>query len=300
MRLLEWHERAARPLPWRRARSPQGWVVLVSELALQQTSASRVADRFDDLLAVVPTPEATAARPVADVLAAWQGLGYPRRAVALHRTAVEVTARHAGVVPDDLEALLALPGVGPYTARAVLAFAYDRPTAPVDVNVGRVLARAVAAAPLSRRQAQELADAQVADGRPAAGRPAAWSGALMDLGATTCTARRPSCDACPVRRACGWRGAGPRIPEDPAARTASRARRQGRWEGSDRQVRGRLLAAALTGPVADIDLARAGGCPDDVPRAQRLADALVADGLLAATPDGYDVPRSAVPTRGRV
>lgn len=256
-----------RALPWRAVRDP--WPVLVSELMLQQTQASRVVDPYRAFLRRFPTPAACARAPVAEVVRAWSGLGYNRRAVHLHAVARTVVRDHGGIVPDDLDALQALPGVGPYTARAVLAFAFERPVAVVDVNVGRVLTRAVAGTPMSPRAVQELADDLVP-----ASRAWLWNQAILDIGATRCTARRPRCDECTLRRLCAWRGSGPAAP-DPAASAA----RQGRFEGSDRQGRGRLLAALRVGAVAPSAVATACGWPDDAGRARRAADGLVRDGL---------------------
>jgi len=271
--LHAWGEGVRADLPWRRDRDP--WAVLVSEAMLQQTQVARVAPRFASFIARWPTPAALAASSLAEVLEAWAGLGYYRRARDLHAAARAIVAEHGGRVPDDLTALRALPGVGSYTARAVLALAHGRDVGVVDTNVARVLARAVAGTPLSASATQRLADALVP-----AGTGRAHTEALLDLGATVCTARAPRCDACPLSRACAWRRAGGG-PPDPAATTAGTSRPQPRFEGSDRQGRGRLLAALRAGPVPRSRLADAAGWPDDPERAQRVADALVADGLAA-------------------
>lgn len=268
-RLRAWYRGHARDLPWRGTRDP--WAVLVSEAMLQQTQAQRVAERYPGFLARFPTPAAMAAAEPADVLAQWAGLGYNRRAVALHATATAVVERHGGVVPREVAALEALPGVGPYTARAVRAFAFDAPAAPVDTNISRVLARLVAGAPRSRRQAQTLAD-ELAP-RYA---PGEWASALMELGATVCTARRPSCHVCPVAGDCAWVGAPG--TEDPAAASGHRPRPQGAFDGSDRQARGRLVEALRRGPVAEAALPGIAGV-DDPARLERLVARLVADGL---------------------
>ena len=271
--LHAWGDGVRPDLPWRRDRRP--WAVLVSEAMLQQTQVARVAPRFTAFLARWPDPAALAADPLADVLEAWAGLGYYRRARDLHAAARAIVARHGGEVPDDLAALRALPGVGPYTARAVLALAFGRDVGVVDTNAARVLSRAFAGAPLTASAVQRLADALVPSGT---GR--AHTEAVLDLGATVCTARAPRCDVCPLARGCAWRGAGGDAP-DPAATTAGTSRPQARFEGSDRQGRGRLLAALRTGPVRRADLAAAAGWPDDPDRAARVADGLVADGLAA-------------------
>lgn len=172
-------------------------------------------------------------------------------------------------MPDRLEELVALPGVGPYTARAVLAFAFELRVGVVDVNVHRVLARAVAGAALAPAQAQALADRLVPRGRSWS-----WNQAMVEHGATMCVARTPRCSDCPLARRCAWARSGHRLP-DPARRPA----RQSRFEGSDRQGRGRLLAALCGGPVRPSALAGACGWPHDHRRARRTADALVGEGL---------------------
>ncbi len=260
-----------RALPWRTTRDP--WAVLVSEVMLQQTQARRVVAPFEGFLARFPSAAACAAASPGDVLAAWDGLGYNRRAVNLRAAAVAVVERHRGVVPDELAALRDLPGVGAYTARAVLAFAFERDTAVVDTNVARVLARAVAGRPLRPAESQTLADALVPPGE-------SWSfnQAMLDLGALCCTARLPGCARCPLRRRCAWWRCGRSVP-DPATRTAGTSRPQSPFAGSDRQGRGRLVSALRRHPVPVADLASTAGWPEDRDRARRAADALVAEGL---------------------
>lgn len=265
--LLAWFEATGRDLPWRRTRDP--WAVLVAEAMLQQTQVARVVPRWEAFLEVWPTPAACAAAPLADVLRAWQGLGYNRRARDLHAAAGVVAAEHAGRVPADLDALLALPGVGPYTARAVLAFAHEHDVGVLDVNAGRVLARAVAGERLTPARAQALADAAVPDGRGWA-----WNQAVLDLGATVCTRRSPSCPTCPLLERCAWAGRGP----DPAERSAGASGRQSRFEGSDRQGRGRLLDALRAAPLPLADADAVTGW-DDPARTERVVAGLLADGL---------------------
>ena len=239
---------------------------------LQQTQAVRVEPIFVRFCERWPTPAALAAAPTSDVVRAWQGLGYNRRAVALQRAATVIVERHEGEVPQDLDDLLALPGVGPYTARAVLAFGFGADAAPVDTNVARVLARAVSPSPLTPVAAQRLADALVPTGAAAA-----WSSALMDLGAGPCRARSPRCGDCPWASRCSWRrrgGPDPALPVAPGSRPPS-------FVQTDRYRRGRLVDALRAGPVAAGDLTVAAGCGDDHERALRLANALVADGLAA-------------------
>lgn len=266
--LLAWFDAQGRDLPWRRTRDP--WAVLVAEAMLQQTQVARVVPRWEAFLEVWPTPAACAAAPLADVLRAWQGLGYNRRARNLHAAAGMVVSSHDGTVPDDLDALLALPGVGPYTARAVLAFAFEQDVGVLDVNAGRVLSRALAGERLGAGRAQALADAAVP-----AGRGWAWNQAVLDLGATRCTRRSPGCDTCPLQSRCAWAGSGP----DPAERTAGTSARQSRFEGSDRQGRGRLLDALRAAPLPLVDADAVTGWHDPA-RSQRVVAGLHADGLV--------------------
>jgi A/G-specific adenine glycosylase len=275
--LLAWGAAAGRDLPWRRTRDP--WAVLVSELMLQQTQVVRVLPRYGDFLARYPTAATCARVPVGEVVRAWAGLGYNRRAVNLHRTARAVAERHGGRLPDDLAALRALPGVGPYTARAVLAFAFERDVGVVDTNAARVLARWDGRA-LTPSEAQRRADEAVP-----AGAGWAWNQAMLDLGATLCRRRSPSCHRCPVSGACAWRGRG-LAPPDPADGSAGVPGRQSRFEGSDRQGRGRVVDALRAGPVAPADLAPVAGWPGDPARARRVADGLVRDGLAGWTGTG--------------
>jgi A/G-specific adenine glycosylase len=280
--VLAWGEKARRDLPWRHTRDP--WAVLVSELMLQQTQVSRVVPKWHAFLARFPTPAACAAAPVGDVVRAWHGLGYNRRAVNLHRAAVAVVARHGGSLPDDLDALLALPGVGRYTARAVLAFAFEVDVGLVETNSARVLARAVAGRPLAVAEAQAAADGLVPPGSGWA-----WNQAVTDLGALVCTRREPACGRCPVAACCAWTVTGRRAP-DPAAGTAGSTRRQGPFAGSHRQGRGRLVAALRQGPVPVADLARAAGWPGDDERAAAVAAALVAEGLARLADGALALP----------
>jgi A/G-specific adenine glycosylase len=189
-----------------------------------------------------------------------------------------VAERHGGALPATLAELTALPGIGPYTARAVLAFAFEADAGVVDTNAARVHAR-LAGRRLSAREAQAAADAAVP-----AGRAWAWNQAVLDLGATVCRRRSPRCDACPVRPWCAWAAAGSPAP-DPADGSFGVTRRQAAFAGSDREGRGRLVAALRAGPVALADVPAVAGWPGDPARARRAADALVAEGL-AAVRDG--------------
>jgi A/G-specific adenine glycosylase len=276
--LLAWSEGTRRDLPWRATRDP--WAVLVSEFMLQQTQVSRVVPRWTAFMARFPDPAACADAVVGEVIGRWAGLGYNRRALSLHRSAVAVCARHGGVVPANLDSLLALPGVGRYTARAVLAFAYELDVGVVDTNAARVLARAVAGRRLGLVGVQALADANVPPGYGWA-----YNQAVLDLGASVCTARRPACERCPLQTQCAWRREG-QGPPDPAVGSAGSTGRQSVFDGSDRQGRGRLVSALRLGPLPAATLARAAGWPDDDARAARVAASLVADGLAVAGADG--------------
>ncbi len=281
--LLAWAPTGHRDLPWRATRDP--WAVLVSELMLQQTQVARVIPRYRAFLARFPTLAACAAAPVADVIDEWAGLGYNRRAVSLHRCARRVVDHHGGELPADLGALLALPGIGPYTARAVLAFAFEADAAVVDTNVGRVLAR-LTGEPLTARQAQRIADGLVPGGHAWA-----WNQAMLDLGATVCRSRTPRCGECPLRRWCSWRG-GPAGDPDPAVGSAGVSRGQAPFAGSDRQGRGRLVVALRArGSLTRSELAAAAGWPGDDGRAVRVAESLVADGLACWTGTRLTLPR---------
>jgi A/G-specific adenine glycosylase len=265
-RILTWYAGAARDVPWRRTTDP--WAVLVSEVMLQQTQASRVADRFPAFLARFPTPEAMARVPTAEVLAAWSGLGYNRRALALHRAGVMLVA--AGW-PSTTEGLEALPGVGRYTARAVAALAFGRPVGAVDTNVRRWLVRRFGLpAATAPAQLQAAADALAgADTGATAAEAAAWMHASMEFGAMVCTARRPACATCPVRDGCPSRDAGVHVPVP----------RQASFLDSERSVRGQLLrelsvAAGHAIPIARAEVMAGGHDLEDV------LDRLEGDGLV--------------------
>lgn len=280
--LIDWWSRAGRDLPWRRSRDP--WAVLVSELMLQQTQVSRVAERYVRFLARFPTVRACADAGVGAVIDEWAGLGYNRRAVHLHAAAVRCVERHDGELPDTLDGLLDLPGVGAYTARAVLVFAHERDIGLVDTNAGRFVARALAGAPLPPKQAQATADAAVPEGWGWT-----WGQAVFDLGASVCRKRAPRCDECPIRSHCAWAVAG--FPEpDPIGGSAGISAPQSRFDGSDRQGRGRLVDALRAGPVEHGTLAEVMGWPDDPGRAARVAATVAADGLAVSDGTAYRLP----------
>ncbi|RAU93537.1 A/G-specific adenine glycosylase [Mycolicibacter senuensis] len=276
--LLSWFDSAERDLPWRAA-GVSAWQILVSEFMLQQTPVARVLPIWTDWVARWPTPSATAAATPADVLRAWGKLGYPRRAKRLHECAVTIARDFADVVPDDVETLEQLPGIGSYTARAVACFAYRKPVPVVDGNVRRVVARAVhgragAAGPSAKRDR-----ADVAALLPDSARAARFSAALMELGALVCTARKPLCDSCPLREHCRWRLAG-----SPSAHGPRRPAQ--RYAGTDRQVRGRLLDVLRDNEFsvtrADLDVA----WPADAVQRERALASLLDDGLVEQLADG--------------
>jgi A/G-specific adenine glycosylase len=269
-RIVDWGEGHRRDLPWRRTRDP--WHILVSEVMLQQTQVDRVVPHYERFTRAFPDPAACAAAGPAEVVRLWSGLGYNRRALNLHRSAVAVVDEHAGSLPADDAGLRGLPGIGAYTARAVRSFAFGEDVAAVDTNAVRVLSRAVAGRGLGVPEASRLGDRLVPPGRSWA-----FNQSMFDLGATVCTAARPRCDVCPLRRLCAWRRQGAGTP-DPW-RAGSPARRQSTFAGSDRQGRGRLLDALRRGPVVRPRLAVACGWPEDAARADRVAGDVVAEGF---------------------
>ena len=276
--LLGWSDRTRRDLPWRRTRDP--WAILVSELMLQQTQVARVVPKYEAFLVAFPTAAACAETSVGAVVTLWAGLGYNRRAVNLHRTATLVVAEHGGRLPDDLDQLLRLPGIGPYTARALLVFAWERDVGVVDTNAARVLARELGRS-LTRGEVQQRADEVVP---PASGW--AWNQAMLDLGATVCTSRSPGCGECPLAPSCRWHRAGNPEP-DPARGSAGVSTGQSTFEGSDRQGRGRLVdALRRQDAIAPGRLAAAAGWPDDPIRTAAAVASLVVDGLAVEHPDG--------------
>jgi A/G-specific adenine glycosylase len=281
--VVAWYAGSARDLPWR-VPGTSAYAVLVSEVMLQQTPVARVLPAWQAWVERWPTAADLAAAPTDDVLRAWGRLGYPRRALRLQAACQAVVERHGGELPTTVEELLALPGVGDYTARAVAAFAHRQRHAVVDTNVRRVVARAVegvADAVVARRDLA-LVEGLLPDGDEAA---AVASVALMELGALVCTARAPRCDDCPLADRCAWLAAGRPALDVPVKRPQA-------WVGTDRQVRGRLMAVLRDSPEpvgADV-LAQVWDEP--VQRARAL-DGLVADGLVDPLPDGrYALPGS--------
>lgn len=283
--LLQWGSSELRDLPWRRASEP--WHVLVSEVMLQQTSVARVLPKFEAFVEVFPTPQVLAQSSLGDALVLWQGLGYPRRCRNLRDAAIVITEKHEGRVPDDLEQLLALPGVGAYTARAVLAFAYRNDVAVVDVNVSRVFSRLLGE-PLKAKQLQDLADSLVP-----LGLSWEWNQVLMELGGRICTARSPHCSECPIKAWCSFaRG---EFDVDPASLSAGASKPQARFEGSDRQLRGAVLRIVLDasrkiGPqqLADIEVHFSNDV--DRMRVPQIVFGLVKEGLLIQVDNKISAP----------
>ncbi|MEP7161363.1 MAG: A/G-specific adenine glycosylase [Dermatophilaceae bacterium] len=283
--ILDWYAVHGRDLPWRRPEC-SAWGVFVSEVMLQQTPVARVEPVWREWLARWPTPADLTAQSPGDAVRAWGRLGYPRRALWLHEAARIIVAEHDGMVPHEEDVLRSLPGVGPYTAAAVAAFAYGRRTVVVDTNVRRVQGRLVSGAALPARSltaAESALAARLAPTDPADS--VAWNVACMELGALVCTARAPRCETCPVADRCAWRLAGSPAYDGPP-------RRGQPWIGTDRQCRGALLQMLRTasGPVPAQRLATA--WPTGSPQRDRCLASLIEDGLVTPLDgDRYDLPQ---------
>ena len=272
--LIGWFDAEARDLPWRRDTSP--WSVMVSEFMLQQTPVSRVLPVFEAWMQRWPTPGALAADPPGEAVRAWGRLGYPRRALRLHAAATAIVDRHSGKVPSGREDLLALPGIGDYTASAVASFSFGARHAVLDTNVRRVLARVVQGVAFPAPSVT-AAERELAESLMPAHDAHRWAAATMELGALVCTARVPRCGDCPVADRCRWRAAGYPAHEGPPRRGQA-------WAGTDRQVRGRLMAVLreADGPVPRAALDAAW---DDPAQRDRCLDSLVFDGLVEPLSD---------------
>lgn len=273
--VIAWFDHAARDLPWRR--DPTPWRVMVSEFMLQQTPVDRVLPVFEAWLELWPAPADLAAAPAGEAVRAWGRLGYPRRALRLHAAATAIVAQHGGEVPGTYEELIALPGIGDYTAAAIASFAFGARHAVLDTNVRRVLTRVVEGRefPAPSVTAAERALATELLPEHDAHR---WAAATMELGALVCTARTPRCGACPVAPRCRWRALGHPAHDGPPRRGQA-------WAGTDRQCRGRLMAVLrdADGPVERAALEAAW---DEPLQRERCLDSLVADGLVDPLPDG--------------
>jgi A/G-specific adenine glycosylase len=268
--VLDWYAEHARDLPWR-GPGATPWAVMVSEFMLQQTPVSRVLPVFESWMATWPTPADLAAVPSGEAVRAWGRLGYPRRALRLHAAATAIVERYDGEVPPGYDDLIALPGIGDYTASAIASFAFGGAHAVLDTNVRRVFARAVSGVefpPASVTRAERvLAESLVPEEQPAT-----WAVAVMELGALVCTATSPRCGACPISDRCAWALAG-----HPAY--AGPPRRGQAWAGTDRQVRGRIMAV-LRDAEGSVARSRLDGVWSDAVQRERALQSLLDDGLV--------------------
>ncbi|WP_405795985.1 A/G-specific adenine glycosylase [Streptomyces sp. NBC_01506] len=281
--VIAWFDAHARDLPWRRP-DTGAWGVMVSEFMLQQTPVARVLPVYEQWLARWPRPADLAAEAPGEAVRAWGRLGYPRRALRLHGAALAITERFGGDVPREHGQLLALPGIGEYTAAAVASFAYGQRHAVLDTNVRRVFARAAAGIqyPPNATTAAErrLARALLPADEPTAAR---WAAASMELGALVCTSKNEDCARCPIASRCAWRLAGKPAHQGPARRGQT-------YAGTDRQVRGKLLAV-LREAVAPVPLAVLDAVWEEPVQRARALDGLVADGLVEPLADDlYRLP----------
>lgn len=281
--VLDWYEENARDLPWRSAEATP-WGVLVSEIMLQQTPVNRVLPVWEEWLKRWPTPADLAAEPAGEAVRAWGRLGYPRRALRLHGCAVAIVEQHGGEVPTVHADLLALPGIGSYTAAAVASFAYGQRHAVLDTNVRRVLARLRTGEEFPP-QSQTVAEVRMAEALMPLDPPTAarWAVAVMELGALVCTARTPRCTDCPVLEQCAWRLAGKPPYDGPPRRGQT-------YAGTDRQCRGRILAVLRHAP-GPVDKPALDIVWSDPVQRERALDGLIADGLIDPLDDGrYALP----------
>ena len=269
-----WWDSEKRDLPWRISRDP--WAILVSEFMLQQTQASRVMAKYKTFLERFPNPTLCASSTPGKVIELWSGLGYNRRAINLHRTAKTIAEKYNGTVPDELSLLLDLPGIGDYTARAILAFSFEKDVAVVDVNVKRVLSR-LEGRTLSMKEAQSIADLTLLTGEGWR-----WNQAMIEIGATICTARKAKCDKCPLKETCTWTKN--QAATDPAI--AVKSKRLETFEGSDRQGRGKLISALRNEPIMEKDVPQIFGWPNDHRRCKRVLKKLEKDGLIVIADSG--------------
>lgn len=271
---MAWYATNARDIIWRTPKT-SAWGILLSEVMSQQTQVSRVEPIWQQWITRWPTPAAFADASKAEVLTAWGSLGYPRRALRLHECAQEIVRRHGGEVPHNLDDLLALPGIGDYTARAVAAFAFGQQVAVIDTNVRRVIARAFQgqffAPNPSKKELRYLEELLPTDG------PTACV-SLMELGALVCTNRKPQCPRCPLQANCAWHALGEAEPEPLPAK-------QAKFQGSDRQVRGKIMQALRQ----HTHLAPHGVevLWTNAPQRERALASLLEDGLVELNDAGY-------------
>lgn len=269
--ICAWFDANGRDLPWRRP-GTSAWGVLVSEVMSQQTPMSRVIGPWHEWMNRWPTPDDLAEEDSGEAVAAWGRLGYPRRALRLHSCAVTIATEHDGVVPNSYDELVALPGIGDYTASAVVSFAFGGRATVLDTNVRRLIARAesgIANCPTSVTRAERIvADALVPDEDA---RAAKWAVASMELGALVCTARSPQCEVCPIRDGCRWVIDG--RPDN------APARRGQPWKGTDRQCRGVIMDVVRNSPHG-VKVQMALSAWPELDQASRCLESLLDDGLV--------------------
>ena len=269
--ICAWFDANGRDLPWRRP-GTSAWGVLVSEVMSQQTPMSRVIGPWHEWMNRWPTPDDLAEEDSGEAVAAWGRLGYPRRALRLHSCAVAIATEHDGVVPNSYDELVALPGIGDYTASAVVSFAFGGRATVLDTNVRRLIARAesgIANFPTSVTRAERVvADALVPDEDV---RAAKWAVASMELGALVCTARSPQCEVCPIRDSCRWVIDGK--PDN------APARRGQPWKGTDRQCRGVIMDVVRNSPHG-VKVQMALSAWPEPDQASRCLESLLDDGLV--------------------
>ncbi|WP_281640723.1 A/G-specific adenine glycosylase [Aurantimicrobium minutum] len=281
--IIDWFEAEGRDLPWRQP-GFTAWGSLVSEFMLQQTPVARVIPKLEEFLQRWPTPAALAASPSGDAVRAWANLGYPRRALWLHQCAVTIVEKFKGEVPRDVEDLLSLPGVGPYTARAVAVFAFGAHEPVVDTNIRRVIARhnqgnADQGPPSTQRDLEAMAALL-----PSPEKSPAFNAGIMELGALVCTARNPRCDVCPIAHTCAWKNAG--YPEHVGPKKTV----QKKYEGSDRQARGAVMAL-LRQAQHTVSSEELQACWPDHAQLGRAITGLLQDGLIElVADDSYQLP----------
>ncbi len=302
--LLQWYARAQRDLPWRRTSDP--YAILVSEIMLQQTQVDRVLPKYQQFLAAFPTLADLAAAPTADVISAWVPLGYNRRAISLQAIARQVIAEYDGRIPDTIDELLKLKGIGRYTAGAIACFAYRQQVATVDTNIRRVLHRIFLGLEHPEPQVNDAQMLTLAEQVLPAGQAYDWNQALMDLGATICTSNNPQCTGCPLQTTCQAYAAMKQHSLFPSGTVLRQLRRVAEkkasyqaqpFTSSNRYFRGRTVDLLRSLPAGQwLPLSELGPrikpdfSTDDLPWLQKLVDGLVRDGLLAASEEGVRLP----------
>ena len=273
--IITWFDQNARDLPWRKT-TP--WGVMISEFMLQQTPVNRVLPMWEQWMERWPTPRDLASAQKSEAISAWGRLGYPRRAIRLHESAQIITEKFGGVVPQEIEELRTLPGVGEYTAAAISAFAYGRTTLVLDVNIRRLFARAIDGVEIATPSLSHIERALRTELIPEAG--ARWAAATMELGALICTARSPQCEACPIKESCNWRKNGYPASELP--------KRKGQaWHGTDRQCRGGMLQALRE--KQKLSKAELVALWHDEAQSLKCLESLIADGLIETTGNNFQL-----------